>query len=153
MERGHATRTVAIGVVVAALAGPAVAQGSDESLRAVIARAQARLIKDEARVLKTTGQYLQDKDARPVRRAIRREVTDLDSLRAAVRREPPSSTDGARGKRLVLSGLRSISAGYRRLGIVLTDDDRAAAKIEAAKAVKAARRGRSRLLAGLRLLA
>jgi hypothetical protein len=58
----------------------------------------------------------------------------------------------ARRVRLVLSGLHSINGGYRRLATVLTEDGPAAAKAEAAKAVTAARRGRTRLVAGLRLL-
>jgi hypothetical protein len=149
---GRTARMAVVGAVVAALAAPAVAQASDESLRAVIARAEPRLTKDEGRILEATGRYLRTRDAAPLRRAVSREIGHLEALQAAVRREDASTAHGTRGKRLVVSGLRSIISGYRRLGAVLTNQDPAAAKAEAAKATRAARRGRAALQRGIRLL-
>jgi hypothetical protein len=138
-----------------ALVGPAgVAQASDASIASTFAAASRHLNADEAAVAKAVKRYRSSGRVRPVIAVLRREVRDIRTVRRRINRQSASTAKGRRGKTDVISGLSLIASAYA----VLASDIRkahaghpvATSKVRAA--VVRERRGRAKLVAGLRLL-
>jgi hypothetical protein len=143
---------IAAATLATALAGPAGARASDDTIRAVISSNDALIAKDEARVLRAEARYVRTHDPKPVRRAIKRELKDLRTIRGKLRREDASTSDGARGKRLVVSGLGLVMRAYRHLDAVFASADPSAQQGKTRRALREARRGQKAVRRGLKLL-
>jgi hypothetical protein len=137
------------------LAGPiSVARASDASIAGTFARASARLNRDEAAVAKAVKRYRRNGRVRPVLAVLRHEVRDIRGVRRAINRQSASTRKGRRGKADVISGLSLIASAYSAL---VTDIRKAHAghPVPASRlrvTVARDRRGRAKLLTGLRLL-
>lgn len=139
----------------AALGGPvASAQASNATLRTTLTSYNARIDRDEARVLNGVATYEQHHNAKPLIRALRREVTDIHRLDARLARESASTPKGRKGKREILRGLKLIASAY---GALATDIQHASSGQPLSQAaVKATvakdKKGRADFLKGARLL-
>jgi hypothetical protein len=139
----------------AALLGPVgAAQASDTSIASTFAAASRRLNADEAAVAKAVKRYRRDGRVRPVIAVLRREVRDIRAVRRRINRQSASTRKGRRGKGDVISGLSLIASAY---AVLASDIQKAHAghPVSASRlrvTVDRDRRGRAKLLAGLRLL-
>jgi hypothetical protein len=155
VPRGIRRCSVLSGVALCAvLAGPiAVAQASDNSLRATLNSFASKIVKDENAVHNGLIGYPQGR-VRPLVRALSHEVSDLHSLKRKLARDSASSAKGAKARADIIKGLGLIASAY---GALLKDVRAAhggpvpASKVNAA--VKTDKKGRKNLLAGLHLLA
>jgi hypothetical protein len=141
---------VALFAVVSGLG--AVARANDNDLRGTVTKYVPNIVKDEQTLKNALHKYAHGR-AKPLVRALNREVGDLDTLRSHVKREAASSARGRQAKTLVLKGLRLMAAAYTRL----RKDIQAAhggpvpvAKVKAAVSIRT--RGRTNLLDGAKLL-
>ena len=153
----HAIRrcSVLTGVALCAVlgGGVGVAQASDNTLRATLNAAAPKIVKDENAVKNGLIGYPQGK-VRPLVRALNHEVADLHALQKKLANEQASSAKGRKAKTDIVKGLSLIASAYG----ALRKDVQAAhggpvpkSKVNAAIATD--RKGRSKLLAGLHLLA
>jgi hypothetical protein len=153
----HAIRRCSVlsGVALCAflIGGVGVAQASDNTLRATLNAYAPKIVHDENAVKNGLIGYPQGK-VRPLVRALNHEVADLHALQHKLATEHASSARGAKGKTDIVKGLALIATAYS----ALRKDVQAAhggpvpkAKVNAAIATD--KRGRSKLLAGLHLLA
>ena len=155
MPRGIRRFSVLSGLALCAvLCGPiAVAQASDNTLRATLNSFAPKIVKDENAVHNGLIGYPQGK-VKPLVRALSHEVSDLHSLKGKLANDSASSAQGATGRADIIKGLGLIAKAY---GALLKDVKAAhggpvpAAKVNAA--VKTDKKGRKNLLAGLHLLA
>jgi hypothetical protein len=147
-------RLVLSGVAVCAvLGGPvAAAQASDNTLKSTLNAYAPKIKHDEAAVKAGLNEYSKGK-VRPLVRALNHEVADLHALKRALAHESGSSRKGRRAKRDIVQGLGLIASAYT----ALRQDVQAAhggpvpvAEVNAA--VHTDRQGRTKLLAGLKLL-
>jgi hypothetical protein len=152
VRRGPLLSAIAAGAV---LAGPvAGAQASDSSIRSTIDAYNARIARDEARIVSTANTYDHTRQPAPLVNALNHEVSDLHALRAKLARDSGSTPRGRRGRADVVKGLGFIAAGYT----ALARDVKAAgankpvpsSQVNAARA--ADRRGHNLVVAGLKLL-
>ena len=154
MPRAIRRSSVLLGVALCAvLVGPiAVAQASDNTLRATLNNFAPKIVKDENAVKNGLTGYPQGK-VKPLVHALTHEVSDLRSLKRKLAHESASSTKGAKAKADIIKGLGLIASAY---GALLKDVKAAhggpvpASKVNAA--VKTDKKGRKNLLAGLHLL-
>lgn len=154
MPRSVCRRWILSGVVVcAALAGPiAVAQASDNDLRATLNTYAPKIVKDENAVKKGFTQYPKGKP-KPLERALKHEVSDLHALKKALNREKASSAKGRKAKKDIINGLGLIAAAYSSLRAdVLAVNGGAVPDSQVEAAVATDKKGRSKLLKGLHLL-
>jgi hypothetical protein len=138
----------------AVLAGPiGSAHASNATIRATVNSYNAKILRDEAGVLKGQAAYKKH-NVKPLIRALNREVTDLHALRAKLTAESASSPSGRKGKSDVTTGLGLIASAYTALARDLKSS-RAKVPVSAAKvnaAVATDQKGRAKLKAGLKLL-
>jgi len=140
-------------VMCAALAGPvAAAQASDNDLRNTLNTYSPKIVKDENAVKKGLAEYPKGK-SKPLIRALTHEVADLHALRKALSQESASTAKGAKAKKDIVEGLGLIASAYS----ALKRDVQAAhgGKVpgtEVDAAVATDKKGRTKLLAGLKLL-
>ena len=155
MPRAIRRCSVLSGVALCAvLVGPiAVAQASDNTLRATLNAFGPKVVKDENAVRNGLIGYSKGK-VRPLVRALNHEVADLHSLSNKLKHESASSARGRKGKADIVKGLSLIASAYG----ALSRDVQAAhggpvpkSKVNAAIATD--KKGRKKLLAGLHLLA
>ncbi len=153
-------RSVRSGVVVAAvacgvLAGPiGIAQASNSSIVATFRAANGRLNRDEATASKRLNAYKRDHRAKPLVSALRHEVGDIRALNRKLKGERASTAKGRRGKASITKGLSLIGNAYSQLA---NEIQRAHAGHPVSQAqfnatVATDRKGRNKLIAGLRLL-
>jgi hypothetical protein len=137
----------------AVLIGPvAVAQASDNSLRATLNSFAPKIVKDENAVRNGLIGYPQGK-VRPLVRALTREVSDLRALKSKLANESASSARGAKGKTDIIKGLTLIANAYGALRRdVQVAHGGAVPRSKVTAAVNTDKRGRAKLLAGLKLL-
>jgi hypothetical protein len=147
---------IAVVIVCGLLAGPiAVAQASNAGIVATFRAANGRFNQDEATLRTALKRYAAHKaGAKPVIRALRREVRDIRPVTRMIKAERASTTKGRRGKAAVTRGLALIANAYSQLA---TDLQRARAGHPASRAQLnaiqvRARNGHNKLVAGLRLL-
>jgi len=137
----------------AILAGPiAVAQASDNSLRATLDSYGPKIVKDEKAVKKGLKGYPAGK-VRPLTRALKHEVGDLHTLKSKLAHESASTTAGAKARTDIIKGLGLIASAYgtlRKDVLAANGGPVPAAKVKAA--VKTDEKGRKKYLAGLNLL-
>ena len=142
------------GLALSALLGGsvAVAQASDNTLRSTLNSYSAKIVKDENAVKAGLSGYPSGK-VRPLVRALNHEVLDLHTLKSKLTHESASSARGAKAKGDIVKGLGLIAKAYG----TLRKDVQAAkggpvptAQVNAA--VKTDKKGRGKLLAGLKLL-
>ncbi len=137
----------------AVLAGPvAIAQASDNAMRRTLNSYAPKIVKDEDAVKNGLTGYPHGK-VKPLVRALNHEVGDLRALKRKLAHESASSARGAKAKRLLINGLGLIANAYG----ALRRDVQAAhggpvPKSKVAAAVSTDKKGRAKLLAGLKLL-
>lgn len=154
MPRSIRRRLVVSGIVAcAALTGPvAVAQASDNTLRATLNHYSPKIVRDENAVKTGLAEYPKGKP-KPLKRALGHEVGDLRTLKSKLKKEHASSRKGRKAKKDIVRGLGLIASAYSAL---LHDVKAAhggavpAAQVNAAVATD--KKGRRKLLAGLALL-
>ena len=154
MPRSVRRRLVLTGVAACAiLGGPvAVAQASDNTLRATLNAAAPKIQHDENAVKSGLSNYPKGK-VRPLVRALNHEVADLHALNKKLKHESASSSAGRKAKKDIVRGLGLIATAYTALG----NDVKAAnggpvPASEVNTAVHTDKQGRTKLLAGLKLL-
>lgn len=154
MPRSFRRRLVLTGVAACAvLAGPvAVAQASDDTLRATLNAYAPKIQHDENAVKSGLANYPKGK-VKPLVRALNAEIGTLHKLNFKLKHDQASSRTGRKAKRDIVTGLRLIADAYT----ALRNDVKAAnggpvppAAVNAA--VQTDNRGRHKLLAGLKLL-
>ncbi len=142
---------VAIGLCAAPVSA---AQASDAGIAATFVAANPHIASDEAAVAKAVKAYNHNHQARPVVRALGHEVGDLRRLARAIGHQRASTGRGRRAKAEIIKGLSLIAGGYSALASDVekahAGDPVPSSAVPAAKA--RARRGRAKLVAGLRLL-
>jgi len=139
--------------VCAVFAGPvAIAQASDNTMRTTLNNYAPKIAKDENAVKSGLTGYPQGK-VKPLVRALKREVSDLRALKRKLARESASSARGIKAKRLIIRGLGLIANAYGALRRdVQAAHGGAVPKSKVAAAVRTDKKGRVKLLAGLKLL-
>lgn len=155
MPRAIRRCSVLLGVVLCAvLGGPlAVAQASDNSLRATLNSYGPKIVKDENAVKNGLIGYPQGK-VRPLVRALIHEVSDLHALKKQLAGESPSSAKGRTAKADIVKGLGLIASAYGALRKDVQDAHGGPVpRAQVNAAVATDRKGRRKLLAGLHLLA
>jgi hypothetical protein len=155
VPRGVRRFSLLSGVALCAvLGGPiAVAQASDNSLRATLNSYGPKIVKDEKAVKKGLKGYPQGK-VRPLTRALKHEVGDLHTLKSKLSHDSASSATGAKAKTDIVKGLGLIASAYgtlRKDVLAAHGGPVPASKVNAA--VKTDEKGRKKFLAGLHLLA
>ena len=137
----------------AVLAGPvAIAQASDNTMRATINSYAPKIVKDENAVKTGLMGYPHGK-VKPLVRALNHEVSDLRALKRKLAHESPSSARGTEAKRLIINGLRLIANAYTALRRdIQAVHGGAVPRAKVAAAVRTDKKGRAKLLAGLKLL-
>jgi hypothetical protein len=146
--------SVLLGVALCAvLVGPvAVAQASDNTLRATLNNFAPKIVKDENAVKNGLSGYPQGK-VKPLVRALTHEVSDLHSLKRKLAHESASSAKGAKAKADIIKGLGLIASAYAALRRdVVNAHGGPVPRSEVNAAVKTDKTGRAKLLAGLKLL-
>jgi hypothetical protein len=147
-------RSMLLGAAVCAVLGGsvAVAQASDNDLRTTLNTYAPKIVKDENAVKKGLTEYPKGK-SKPLVKALNHEVSDLHALNKALSPESASSANGRKAKKDIVKGLGLIATAYT----ALRKDVQAAhggavpaSKVDAAVATD--KKGRTKLLAGLRLL-
>ena len=154
MSRSIRRRLVApAAVVFAALAGPvAIAQASDSDLRATLNAYSPKIVKDENAVKKGLNEYPKGK-SKPLVRALGHEVSDLHTLKKTLTHESASSSTGVKAKKDIVKGLGLIATAYSALrGDIQAAHGGAVPAMQVNKAVATDKKGRTKLLAGLKLL-
>lgn len=138
----------------AVLVGPvAVAQASDNTLRATLNHYAPKISKDENAVRNGLVGYPQGK-VRPLVRALTHEVGDLRGLRNKLKHEKASSGKGRKAKTDIVKGLSLIANAYGALRTaVKAAHGGPVPKSKVNAAVATDKKGRKKLLAGLHLLA
>jgi hypothetical protein len=139
----------------AALAGPiAAAQASNAGIVSTFRAANPHLNADEAAVKSAVKAYKRDRRAGRVIRALRHEVRDIRALNRSLKHQRASTRKGRRGKAQLTRGLTLIGNAYAALANDI-QKARAGHPVPAATinaTVASDRKGRAKLLAGLRLL-
>ena len=141
------------GVALCAILGGsiAVAQASDNSLRATLNSFGPKIKKDEHAVKIGLKGYR--KGSRPLTRALKHEVGDLHALSSQLSPEPASSAVGAKAKTEIIKGLGLIASAYATLRkdvLAVHGGSVPPAKVNAVQ--KTDRKGQKIYLAGLKLL-
>ena len=154
MPRGIRRYSLLSGVALCAfLSGPiAIAQASDNSLRATLNSFAPKIVKDENAVHNGLIGYPQGK-VKPLVRALTHEVSDLHTLKGKLANDAASSAKGAKGRTDIIRGLGLIANAYG----ALRRDVQAAhggpvPRSKVSAAVNTDKKGRAKLLAGLKLL-
>ena len=137
----------------AVLAGPvAIAQASDNTIRATLNSYAPKIVKDENAVKSGLIGYPHGK-AKTLVRALHHEVGDLRALKRKLAHESPSSARGAKAKRLIVNGLGLIANAYTALRRdIQAVHGGPVPKAKVAAAVRTDKKGRAKLVAGLKLL-
>ncbi|MBV9684308.1 MAG: hypothetical protein JO046_21135 [Solirubrobacterales bacterium] len=137
----------------AVLAGPvAIAQASDNTMRATLNHYAPKIVKDENAVRTGLIGYPQGK-VKPLVRALNHEVGDLRALKRKLAQEQASSARGTKAKRLIIKGLGLIANAYGALRRdIQAAHGGAVPRSKVAAAVRTDKKGRAKLLAGLKLL-
>ncbi|MBV9802280.1 MAG: hypothetical protein JO130_03785 [Solirubrobacterales bacterium] len=154
MPRAIRRLSVLSGVALCAvLVGPvALAQASDNTLRATLNAYAPKIVKDEAAVKNGLVGYPQGK-VKPLVRALNHEVSDLHALQHKLGSESASSAKGRKARRDIIKGLSLIAAAYTALRKdVQAAHGGAVSKSKVNAAVRTDKKGRAKLLAGLNLL-
>jgi hypothetical protein len=132
----------------------AIAQASDNTLKGTLNRYGPKIVSDEHAVKNgVTVQYPRG-HWKKLTRALKHEVADLRALKRTLAHERASSARGRRAKTLIVKGLNLIANAYGALRhdvLAVHGGPVPRAKVNAA--VKTDQKGRSKLLAGLHLLA
>jgi hypothetical protein len=147
---------VVLGIATCAVLGGgpvALAHADDNALRATLNSYAPKIVKDEKAVKAGLIGYPQGR-VRPLTRALRHEVRDLHTLRFKLSTESPSTTNGGQAKSDIVKGLGLIAKAYSALRLDVLTAQGGPVPLSAVKAaVRTDRRGRTKLLAGLKLLA
>jgi hypothetical protein len=138
----------------AVLIGPvAVAQASDNTLRATLNAYAKKIQNDENHVKNGLIGYPQGK-VRPLVRALTHEVGDLHALRNKLTHEKASSAKGRKARTDIVKGLSLIANAYGALrAAVKAAHGGPVSKSKVNAAVATDKKGRRKLKAGLKLLA
>lgn len=137
----------------AVLGGPiALAQASDNTLRATLNSFAPKIVRDENAVKNGLIGYPQGR-VKPLVHALTHEVSDLHSLKRKLAHDSASSASGAKAKADIVRGLGLIATAY---GALRRDVQNAhggpVPRSQVTAAVNTDKKGRAKLLAGLKLL-
>jgi hypothetical protein len=137
----------------AVLGGPiALAQASDNTLRATLNSFAPKIVTDENAVKNGLIGYPQGR-VKPLVHALTHEVSDLHSLKRKLAHDSASSANGAKAKADIVRGLGLIATAY---GALRRDVQNAhggpVPRSQVTAAVNTDKKGRAKLLAGLKLL-
>ena len=133
--------------------GVGVAQASDNTLRATLNQYAPKIVKDEKAVKNGLIGYPQGK-VKPLVRALNHEVADLHALQKKLANDSASSARGKKGKADIVRGLALIASAYGALRKdIQAAHGGAVPKSKVNAAIATDQKGRSKLLAGLHLLA
>jgi hypothetical protein len=137
----------------AILGGPiAVAQASDNSIKATLNSFGPKIVRDENAVKSGLQGYPQGK-VRPLTRALKREVGDLHALKSQLSHESASSPAGVTAKTDIIKGLTLIASAYATLRQdVFAVHGGPVPSAEVIAAQNTDNQGRKKFLAGLKLL-
>lgn len=137
----------------AVLVGPvSLAQASDNTLRATLNTYAPKIVKDENAVKNGLAGYPQGK-VKPLVHALNHEVSDLHALQHKLASESASSAKGRKAKNDIVKGLSLIASAYTALRKdIQSAHGGAVPKSKVNAAVSTDKRGRAKLLAGLKLL-
>jgi hypothetical protein len=154
VPRGVRRFSLLSGVALCAVLGGAiaVAQATDNTLKATLNSFAPKIVKDENAVKKGLQGYPTGK-VRPLTRALQHEVGDLRALKSQVSHESASSAAGAKAKTDIITGLGLIASAYTALRndvLAVHGGPVPAAQVNAA--VSTDKKGRKKFLAGLKLL-
>jgi hypothetical protein len=139
----------------AVLAGPvAVAQASDNSLRLTLNSYASKISHDENAVKNGLLVQYPRGHWKRLTRALRHEVADLHALNGKLRHERASTARGAKAKKEIVRGLGLIANAYAALRHdILAVNGGAVPRSQVNAAIATDKKGRNKLLAGLKLLA
>jgi hypothetical protein len=143
-----------LGVALCAiLGGPiALSQASDNSLRATLNAFAPKLAKDETAVKSGLQGYPQGR-VTPLTRSLKHEVGDLHALKSRLSHQTASSPAGAKAKKNIIKGLTLIASAYAALRQdVLAVHGGPVPSAQVTAAVNTDKKGRTKFLAGLKLL-
>jgi hypothetical protein len=130
----------------------AVAQASDNTIKATLNAYGPKILKDENAVKNGIVVYPQG-HWKILTRALKHEVGDLHALRNKLRHESASSARGRKGKKDVVRGLSLIANAYGALRTaVLSVHGGAVPQSKVNAAIATDKKGRKALKAGLHLL-
>lgn len=147
--------SVLTGVALCAvlIGGVGVAQASDNTLRSTLNSYSPKITRDENAVKNGLIGYPKGK-VKPLVRALTREVGDLHTLRSKLTHETASSARGKKAKREIVQGLGLIANAYGALrAAVQAAHGGPVAKPKVDAAIATDKKGRKKLIAGLKLLA
>jgi hypothetical protein len=147
-------RLVLSGIAACAvLGGPvAAAQASDNTIKSTLNTYAPKIERDEAAVKVGLEKYPKG-HFRPLERALKHEVGDLHALKGKLAHESASSATGRKAKKDIVKGLGLIATAYTALrNDVLAVHGGAVPAAEVDAAVRTDKKGRNKLLAGLKLL-
>lgn len=125
---------------------------NDDSLRATLTSFGPKIVKDENAIKKGLAGYPNGR-VKPLTRALKHEVGDLQALELQLSQESPSSPAGAQAKTDIIQGLGLIAFAYSSLRhdvLAVHGGPVPAAQVTAA--VNLDKQGRKKLQAGLTLL-
>jgi hypothetical protein len=137
----------------ALLGGPvAVAQASDNTIKATLNHYAPKIQHEENAIKSGIAGYPKGR-VRPLVRALNNEVGTLHKLNFKLRHERASSPTGRKAKADIVTGLKLIAAAYTALrNDVLAAHGGAVPASQVNFAVHKDKRGRTKLLAGIKLL-
>jgi hypothetical protein len=144
-----------VAVLSIMLAGPiTVASASGASIRAAIQSYNSKVLVAEGHLLSAIGKYKKHGDPVPVRVALDRSIAVLSSLKAKIASQSASSPRVKKGKAKFEQGLRSVIVAYRHLKRAFGEKQSSpqTAKAQAAKALRAVKKGQAQIKEGARLL-
>ena len=155
MPRAIRRCSVLWGVALSAvLVGPvAVAHATDNTLRVTLNNYATKIGNDERAVKNGVLVQYPRGHWKVLTRALKHEVGDLRALKAKLARDRASTARGAKAKREIVSGLSLIASAYaalRRDILAVSGGAVPASKVNAAIATD--KKGRKKLLSGLKLL-
>ena len=154
MPRSVRRRLVLMGVAASAvLGGPvAVAQASDNTIKATLNQYAPKIARDEIAIKNGIAGYARGK-VKPLLRALNAEVGTLHIMNFKLRHESASSSTGRKAKGDIVAGVKLIAGAYTDLrnGVKAANGGPVPASL-VNSAVHKDKRGRTKLLAGLKLL-
>jgi hypothetical protein len=147
---------IAVGLLSCAmfLAGPvAGASANKNGIVAAIESYNSKILTDEGHIETALGAYEQSKNPGGLLASIKAEVSDLNSLHAAIKAQNASTPKIRRAKGKINKGIRLIATADENFAkAVESSSNPAEARTDAEKTINEVKRGHQDLVSGLKLL-
>jgi hypothetical protein len=131
----------------------AVAQASNATIKATLKSANPTVLKDQAKVLDGIATYDKNHSSSALIKALKRQVSDLNSIQAKISGETASAGKGTHGKAEIVKGLALISDSDKDLVKDLqTAHGKQIPKSKLNTAVVVDKKGNTELVDGAKLL-